>query len=404
MAAAARGTPGNTLEYRSILKCLLVVLILAVTGAPVPPARAQGAPAHLLAQGSRIEAGFFNRSLSLDLRLDRPVPFRVFTLEAPMRLVVDFEGLDPQGFDPAALCLPSRAKSLQFGRMRPGWSRLILELARPMALDSAEMTASGDLAIALRHTSAEAFAAAAGAPPGVWAGPAPPPAEGAGPTILLDPGHGGIDPGALRGGIVEKDLVLGFAEDLRAALVAAGFRVLLTRDGDDFVSLGDRVALVRNAHPAAFLSLHANVADDPAVSGSIAFTLAPASTPAAAARAERENRADAVAGLASLPPEDPVTQVLGDLARIETRARSDALAQALAAAMAAVTDAPPQVQSADFQVLHASGTPAVLLELGFLSSDTDRNNLQSPQWRSRASHEIAAALQAWASPASLTRK
>ncbi|MFO1105168.1 MAG: N-acetylmuramoyl-L-alanine amidase [Amaricoccus sp.] len=405
MAGSLTAARRKTLEYRLILCRLLLAVLLASAPWAASAPSAQPAPARLLAQGSQIEAGFFNRSLSLALALDRPVRFRVFTLDAPMRLVVDFEGLDPTGFDPGAVALPGLATGLAFGRIRPGWTRLVLGLARPMRLDSAEIDGT-TLAIGLTRASPADFAAASGAPPGVWAGAAAAPAAaGAGPLILLDPGHGGIDPGALRDGIAEKDLVLAFARDLRQALLATGrFRVALTRDADDFVSLADRVGQVRADHPAAFLSLHVNAAEDPAVAGGIAFTLAPASTPAAAARAERENRADAVAGLSAFPIEDPVAQALGDLAAIESPARSDALARRLAAALGRVTTAEPQVQSADFQVLHAGASPAVLLELGFLSNETDRANLQSPAWRARAAAEIASALAAWTLSGALTGK
>ncbi len=356
--------------------------------------------------GSVETAGFLGRDLEARLSLPRPVPYRVFTLDAPPRLVVDFEGLEPGDLDPARIGLPEVAPRLRFGQMRPGWTRLILDLARPFAVETAELRrveGGAELEVRLDRVSAEAFAAASGAPPGVWPSGAAREgavARGAGAiTIALDPGHGGIDPGASRAGVAEKDVVLAFARDLRAALIETGrFRVVMTRESDEFVTLGDRVELARAAGADAFLSLHTNAVEEPGIAGMIVFTRSEAgSSRAARDRAAVENSADRVAGLDQRSL-DPTTRALSEITRTETNARSDELARDLARSLRPVAGEGTQdpLQSANFQVLRAPDMPSALLELGFLSNAADREKMTSPIWRALASVAIATALTEWA--------
>ncbi|MFT3975274.1 MAG: N-acetylmuramoyl-L-alanine amidase [Amaricoccus sp.] len=357
-------------------------------------------PAHADGARSSLREGWFGRSLEVGIALDRPVPFRVFTLDGPPRLVLDFAGLDWAGFDPRDIRRDGGEAAIRVGRIGPDWSRLVLDLTGPQALVTAEMQPDGPgarLRVTLRRTSPEAFAAASGAPPGVWpSGGLPSPAvQGTGAVLVaIDPGHGGIDPGAIRDGAEEKDLVLAFGLALRDALAGRGFRVMMTRDGDDFVALADRVALARQAGADVFLSLHVNAESTPAVAGAIAFTRADrGSSPGAAARARVENAAD---GLAGLDPGDPVGAVLAGVARIETDARSGVLADALVDALRPVATvwAEPR-QAANFEVLRAPDMPSVLLELGFLSSPADLAALTSPDWRRGTADALAAGLQGW---------
>lgn len=288
--------------FRRLSLRLLFVFFLVLTASPLS---AQG-HAVLDPGRSEVRPGWFGRSLALDLALSEPVPFRVFTLDAPPRLVVDLAGVDPQDAAGASVS-GATADSLRIGRIGPGWARLVLALPGPLAIETAELVqderAGQRLEVRLGRVSPEAFAAAAGAPPGVW--PAGAPARAApgvsgqkGLLVALDPGHGGIDPGAVREGVAEKDVVLAFAEALRTSLLAAGFRVMLTREGDDFVALDARTAMAAADGADVFLSIHSNAVADPAVAGAIAFTLSErGSTSAAASRAAAENAADRVAGL-----------------------------------------------------------------------------------------------------------
>jgi N-acetylmuramoyl-L-alanine amidase len=372
---------------------LATALLLPVPGQSEPPAQAD-------ASASLLREGWFGRSLDVEIALDRPVPFRVFTLDAPPRLVLDFAGLDWAGFDARDIRRDGGEAPLRVGRIGPGWSRLVLDLASPQALATAEMRPDGPgarLFVTLHQTDAAAFAAASGAPPGVWpSGGLPPPrVQGTGDVVVaIDPGHGGIDPGAVRDGTEEKALVLAFGFALRVALIERGFQVLMTREDDDFVPLADRVVRARQAGADVFLSLHANVESTPTVAGAIAFTRADrGSSPRAAARARAENAADRLAGLAA---GDPVSAVLAGLARVETDARAGVLADTLISALRPVSTlwTEPR-QAANFEVLTAPDMPSVLLELGFLSNPDDRAALQSPEWRATTARALADGLAEW---------
>jgi N-acetylmuramoyl-L-alanine amidase len=384
-------------RWKNALRALLCAVLLAMCG---PAVRAAADSVRADASRSGLESGWFGRRLALDLWLDRAVPFRAFTLDAPPRLVLDFAGLDWTGFDAAQL-----SGEIRVGRIEEGWSRMVVDLSGPLALRSAEIrpdAGGARLEVRLTRVSAAAFAAASGAPPGVWpAGAAARTAALAGAggvMVAIDPGHGGIDPGALRDGVAEKDVVLAFARALADELAGAGFRVLLTRAGDDFVALDERLALAQAAGADLFLSIHTNAVVDERLGGAIAFTRSErGSTGAAAARAREENAADRLASLADVAPADPVRAVLADLARRETDARSARLADTLVAALApAVALAPgyPR-QSADFQVLRAPEMPSVLLELGFLSNPSDRAGLTSPEWQAEAAAAARRGIERW---------
>lgn len=214
---------------------------------------------------------------------------------------------------------------------------------------------------------------------------APPP-----PLVVLDPGHGGLDPGATgRAGTPEKRITLLAALALRRRLEAGGrCRVALTRGVDRFVPLADRIDVARRRQAALFLSLHADWA--PGASGASVYTLADTATdPHAAALARRENGADAAGGLRlpSVPPE--VARILLSLMRQETRTGSERLARlAVGALRGAVPLLPNAHRRAGFLVLKAPDVPAALVEMGFLSDPDDEAALNRPAHRAR----IAAAL------------
>lgn len=350
----------------------------------------------------------FGWSLDASIGVAAAVPFRVFTLTEPPRIVVDLEGLGVSGFDPGKARLARGVTAVRAVPAPPGWARLVFELARPFALETAEMRA-GELRLTLSRVGAEEFAARSGPPPGVVVGGQGPGETGQPLLIVIDPGHGGIDPGAFRDGVAEKDVVLAFSGELRAALAATGrFRVEMTRETDTFLPLADRATLARSLGARAFVSVHVNAIEDARARGGIVFTLSEGgSSSEARRRAAVENRADAAGGPFIPDAADPVGSALESVLRTEAQARSIELARALSDGLARVigggTQAP--LQSANFQVLRVPDVPAALLELGFLSNAADRANLVSPEWRVRAARAIAAELVAWAqSGGPLTRK
>ena len=218
--------------------------------------------------------------------------------------------------------------------------------------------------------------------------------------VALDPGHGGVDPGALRDGTDEADLMLIFALELREVLLRTGqFDAVLTREGDWFVSLPERVTIARSAGADVFLSLHADALAEGRARGATVYTLSDtASDAASAALAEAHDRADLLAGVDLAGNDDEVAGVLIDLARLETAPRSGALADQLVAGLTAAGATlynQPRLE-AGFSVLKAADIPSVLLELGYLSDSGDLENLQNADWRARVQEGIRDAMLAWA--------
>lgn len=353
------------------------------------------------------------QGLQVHLRLSQGVPYRVFTLDEPARLVLDFREVDWGSAEAAGLNAAQRAKGLRVGQIRPGWSRMVVDLVAPHVLEEAGMTidrstGAADLRVILGRAQAVAFAAGAGVPdlPG-WDLPDPQsalhaPPRGSGDavfTVVLDPGHGGMDPGAEVGGISEKDLMLQMARELREVLLReGGFEVVLTREGDEFVSLERRVALAHRAGADVFLSLHADAYSDARARGTSVYTLSDsASDAASAALAERHDRADILAGVDLSGKDDGVADVLIDLARMETQPRSERLAEVMVATLKA-REMPlltRPLRHAGFSVLKAPDVPSVLIELGYLSSPRDLENLRDPLWRARMTEALRDALVAW---------
>ena len=244
-----------------------------------------------------------------------------------------------------------------------------------------------------------AVSPAASRPPAMPAAP-PPAARGEGPlVVVLDPGHGGIDPGAEEDGLAEKDLMLSFARQLKEALLrAGGFTVVLTREDDSFVSLERRVSIAHRSGADVFLSLHADSLSDGGARGATIYVLSDsASDAASAALAERHNREDILAGIDLSGADDVVADILMDLARMETQPRAELLARAIELGISE-RDLPlnshPR-RSASFSVLKSPDIPSILLELGFLSDARDLGNLRDADWRARMAQAISEGLQAW---------
>lgn len=351
--------------------------------------------------------------MRLEIGLSQGVPWRIFTLDGPPRLVLDFREVDWRGADPALVDWAEGAEAVRMGAFRPGWSRMVVDLVGPYRVARADMALEDDsgaalLRVDLHETTAEIFATRAGAPatPG-WDGQGAglsaqsrPRQRGEAPlVVVLDPGHGGIDPGADQGGLLEKDLMLQFALELKEVLTrAGGIEVVLTRDTDRFVSLERRVAIAHRVGADLFMSLHADALSEGRAHGATVYTLSDsASDAASAALAERHNRADMLAGVDLTGADDVVADVLMDLARMETQPRAEALSRAIKLGLAE-RDLPLNtraLRAAGFSVLKSPDIPSVLVELGFLSSARDRANLGDPAWRARMAQAIAESIAAW---------
>ncbi len=352
---------------------------------------------------------------SMALTLSQGVPFQVYTLADPMRLVLDFNEVTWRDLDRTRLRNLSGVSDLRAGALRPGWSRLVLELNQPLGVRSAFMRiddASQQATLNLNVISVpqEAFLAGAGAPDtGVAADEDVVDVPGEiirrqqgdrALTVVLDPGHGGVDPGAQRQGLNEADLMLDFARALREELVrAGGFNVVLTRNDNSFISLERRVTIARAARADLFISLHADTVSEGQATGTTIYTLSDeASDRASALLAERHDREDLLAGVDLRRHDDQIAMVLMDMARRETAPRSTHLAQQLVASIRQDIGnlyKRPHLE-AGFSVLKAPDIPSVLIELGFMNNPNDLNRILSSEWEQSMTRAIRRALQEWA--------
>lgn len=364
-----------------------------------------------VAQSGAID-GF--RGTSVKIYLSQPVPYRVFTLDTPRRLILDFKEVDFRDADIAAFTDSDWIEGARFGGLRPGWSRMILDLATPARVEEAGMeinTVDGtaQIEIFLSSSNAEAFAAAAGLPDDPdWAFEledtslqASPNQDDDGPlVIVIDPGHGGVDPGAGHGGVHEANVMLALALELANALGRIeGVQPAVTRADDSFVPLQERLTLARGAQADLFISLHADALEGEQATGASVYTLTQAATDAASQRmAERHNRGDLLAGVDLRGQGDEIANVLQDLLRIESSAAGERFADQLVQAMrdtGAVLNSRPRRQAA-LAVLNAADFPSILIEVGFLSNAEDRARLTTSQGRAPIVAAVTLAVGRWA--------
>jgi len=343
--------------------------------------------------------------------LSKKVDVHVYALGNPYRVIVDAADVSfqmPQGIGKKQRGLVS---AFRYGLFAPGKSRIVLDVSGPFLIDKTFVLEPRDdqparLVIDLIPTDEKTFLAKLreekdkrAQKADIPLPAAPTHSADAKPIVVLDPGHGGVDPGASSpNGVNEKDIVLQFAERLKEKLVATGrYEVFMTRDDDTFLPLKERVAFAQKKGAGLFLSIHADYfpteIDD--ARGATVYTLSErASDAEAKALAAKENFSDAIAGV-ELPEEsdEVVANILIDLAQRETKNRSVVFARSIVGELASKgTLHTKRLRSAGFRVLKAPDVPSVLLELGFLSNSEDEKQLTSETWRRRMADSVTEAV------------
>ena len=225
------------------------------------------------------------------------------------------------------------------------------------------------------------------------------PDDGSRPLVVIDPGHGGHDPGATgAGGLKEARLTLTLARALRDRLVEQGrVRVALTRDSDRFLVLAERYGIARRLNADLFISIHADAAADDGARGATIYTLGEQASDAEAARiAARENRADTVNGVALGGQRGDVAAILLDLSRRTTAERSDLFAGlVLREARSSLTFRREPRKSAAFVVLKSPDVPSILFEAGYISNAKDAQRMLGPEAQASFSRAFARAIEAY---------
>lgn len=365
---------------------------------------------------SDVRVGLHGSKTRVVLDIDRNVQFSIFTLPAPYRVVVN---LPEVGWH-----LPKSSKSqkkglmnrFRYGLFTPGTSRMVIDANGPMEVQKAfllkPIKGSGvqfhRLVIDLVPTTETVFleglaqrkAQAKASQPTASEiqnasilMPVKKPKPAGKKIIMLDPGHGGVDPGTIGvSGTYEKNITLAMARDIKKAIEKNGrFKVVLTRNRDIFIRLRDRVRKAREAGADLFISIHADAIKNPKTRGLSVYTLSDkASDKEAAALARKENKADLIAGLDLSSENAEVTNILIDLAQRESMNQSAIVAKNLVKELKREVKLLRNTHRfAGFAVLKAPDLPSILVETGFLSNRQDERNLLSRKYRAKLARAVA---------------
>lgn len=355
--------------------------------------------------------------------LERKVEYQVFSLANPNRVVVELPDVELRLPDPIAAS-KGLVTNFRGGLAAPGKTRVVIDVSQPVIVESAKLTkdAGGQYRLALDimpveaalKSSKKAFAAqpaalgASGLQPPLPKRAESPKARAAKafkPIIVLDPGHGGMDTGAVKYGTIEKQVVLAFGHVLREQLEKTGrYKVMMTRDKDIFVELDERLAFGERHNANLFIAIHADYAKSSA-RGATIFTLR--DRVAKDLQRSTKNRIgshvltdrDINTVKATAGDVGAVRDILSDLAERDverTQERTSIFAQTVVESMGESTPMrhDPEQQAA-FRVLKTAQFPSVLIELAYVTNKQDANNLNSDAWRSKVAESIVAAIDSY---------
>lgn len=361
----------------------------------------------------------FQMSLSAGVRAE------IFTLANPYRVIIDLPDVEFDLPDSAGHKAGGLISAFRYGLFADNKGRVVIDTTGPVRIDGAKMMSvargrSVSLEMELVSISEAEFGVGTGTAANAAATaaqPTPKPAifddplgspseEKKKPLILIDPGHGGIDPGAVGvNSLLEKAVVLDVAKRIERRLTATGkFRVALTRDRDVFLSLDQRVKMLSDLGADLFVSLHADSLESKSVAshvrGATVYTLSERASDEQARRmAEKENSSDQAAGIdsgAMQVDNEEVRNILFDLMKRETSNFSTDFSNLLVSRLKQSVSVSREPQrAAAFRVLKQNQAPSVLVELGYLSNDDDAKLMRQSEWQGKVAQSIVAAIDAF---------
>lgn len=353
---------------------------------------------------SAARIGGDDKSTRFVLEINGTAAFRTFSLANPNRIVIDLDEVN-WNIGPGGAQGKGLINNYRYGLYMPGTSRLVLDLNSPVKISNSFIIKGtggkpNRLVFDFEKTSQLEFENSISKPTiraqdtDNTSRPAARPAPGK-KIIVLDPGHGGHDPGNLGGvkinGIPEKNVTISAARNIKKILEDSGrYEVIMTRDRDIFVDLRDRSRVAHRYNANLFISIHADAFKSANVRGATIYTLTEtASDREAALLAARENKSDIIAGVDLQDEPDIVQNILIDLVKQETMNLSNRFARVLAPELEkAIVVRNRSLRSAGFVVLKGIDVPSILIEMGYLTNKTDATLLMQKETHEKIGRAI----------------
>ena len=406
-------------DYLTKLFLFFTIFFVAVSGLSLTGMNngfAQSSQENVLSVVKNFRLGVHDAKTRIVMDVKGPISYKYFLLANPYRLVLDMLEVDFE-LHPVSGVLTGGVLGYRFGLLKPGISRVVIDLSKPLLVDKHFIIEPGAkpqsrLVIDLIPTTRSKFLAHVRKSRNQktigllklkseeqkhktnqgFKNKFPQKKISKSKIIVLDPGHGGVDPGAIGlKGTYEKKIVLMAAKSIKKILAKSGrYNVILTRKSDRFIPLRKRVAIARRAKADLFISLHADSIKNGAVRGATVYTLSEnASDREAAQLAERENKSDLIVGIDLDAESQEVTDILIDLVQRETMNQSAVFADAI------VQEITKKIKThrrphkfAGFAVLKALDIPSILLEMGYLSNIEDETLLNTDAFQKKLGRAV----------------
>ncbi|HYD14931.1 MAG TPA: N-acetylmuramoyl-L-alanine amidase [Hyphomicrobium sp.] len=398
-------TRTGTVGLRTVLAGLAVLMHIWL--APIATAADTASATRAAISGDQYRTTF-------ELDLTAGVTAEIYTLANPYRVIVDLPDVTFRLPESTGQESKGLVQAFRFGLFAERKARVVVDTTGPVRIERAAMTAKRNgiaFTFDMVTTDPASFGLGTGADKATASAPKPPdtdstalvkPKRSGKPVIMIDPGHGGIDAGAISSSnVFEKNVVLAVGKELGRQLAATGrYEVQMTRATDVFISLDQRVGLSLTHGVDLFISLHADSLAEQSVAqtirGATIYTLSERASDEQARRmAEKENASDLVAGLNVADGEggDEVKSILIDLMKRETANFSADFSNVLVRKLKTATSLSRAPQrAAAFKVLKQTHAPSVLIELGYLSNPEDEKLLNSADWHKKMAASITTAV------------
>ena len=384
---------------------LYTVFFLVLAG----PATSEVSFARLLHENSFAKDRFFG-GLEINLSLSQGVPYKMSFSEDPISLNIDFNVVSFDEIGSQKINQSKNIKLIKLEELGSKWSRVSIQLKDYWDIENTEMRIdpndnSALISILLKSISKDVFRSKNANAKNFLKSENLKELEKSSVSenkefvVVLDPGHGGKDPGAEAGGYRESNIMLELAAAVKESLIRdTEFKVILTRNEDIFLSLEDRITIAAKSGADLFISLHADAVIEGEASGTTVYLLSENATDKMSAQlASRHDRSEILRGVDLSGLDSQVASVLIDMARQETKPRNEAVASfILEVFREKITELSSQpLRYAAFSVLKSPDIPSILIEAGFMSTSSNLKNLTTPSWRAGFADALAEAISRW---------